>query len=257
MFENIENIKLLDIVSKGSSLYQTVAARSNHGFVFKLSGASRYEFTNGIIDLKEGEMLYIPKGTFYTVRRTSQCDSKFVALCFDAVVTDPKPRLYPMHHFSDINHICNNLVRLWLFRSRSDEYKCISFFYDILSQICEMDKAAYRSNQQYQLIEPAVEYIKAHIFESSLKAQELHELCGISGTYFRKIFASRFGTSPQKYIINKRLTQANMILNNGDFESIADVAASVGYEDALYFSRAFKEKYGVAPSKAVRMCSGE
>lgn len=257
MFENIENIKLLDIVSRVSSLYLTTTSRSNHGFVFKLSGASRYEFESGIIDLKEGEMLYIPKGTSYTVRRISECDSKYMALCFDAVIANAEPRLYPMNNFSDINYICSSLMRLWLFRSQSDEYKCISFFYDILSKICEMDKAAYRSNQQYQLIEPAVEYMKAHIFDSSLKAQELHELCGISGTYFRKIFASRFGTSPQKYIINKRLTQANTILNNGDFESISDVALSVGYEDALYFSRAFKEKYGVAPSKAVRMCSGE
>ncbi|MBR5248361.1 MAG: helix-turn-helix transcriptional regulator [Lachnospiraceae bacterium] len=257
MFENIENIKLLNIVSQVSSPYLINAGRSNHGFVFKLSGASRYEFSRGIIELKEGEMLYIPKGTPYTVRRISECDSQYMALCFDADIDYAEPRLYPMHNFSDINYICNNLMRLWLFRSRSDEFKCISFFYDILSKICEMDKAVYRSNQQYQLIEPAVEYIKAHIFDSSLKVQDLPELCGISGTYFRKIFASRFGTSPQKYIINKRLTHANMILNNGDFESIADVAASVGYEDALYFSRTFKEKYGVSPSKVVRMCNGE
>lgn len=257
MFENIENIKLLEIVSQDSSLYLTNTCRNNHGFIFKLSGASRYEFTNSNIDLKEGEMLYIPKGSSYTVRRTSQCESQYVALCFDAEVENAKPRLYQMNNFSDINHICSNLVRLWLFRSRSDEYKCISFFYDILSKICEMDKAAYRSNEQYQLIEPAVEYMKAHIFDSSLKAQNLHELCGISGTYFRKIFVSRFATSPQKYIINKRLTQANTILNNGDFESIADVAASVGYEDALYFSRAFKAKYGISPSKATGICSGE
>ncbi len=257
MFENIENIKLLDIIAGSSSLYMTTTHRSNHGFVFKLSGASRYEFDSGIVDLKEGEMIYIPKGTAYTVRRISECDSRYVALCFDAVISNAEPRLYPMNNFSDINHICSNLVRLWLFRSKSDEYKCISFFYNILSQICEMDKAAYRSSQQYQLIEPAVEYMKAHIFDSSLKAQELHKLCGISGTYFRKIFASQFSTSPQKYIINKRLTQAKTILQSGDFDSISEVALSVGYEDALYFSRAFKEKYQTAPSKIVGMCSGE
>lgn len=257
MFESIENMKLIDIVSSVSSLYLTNTGRSYHGFVFKLSGASRYEFQSGIIDLKEGEMLYIPKGTTYTVRRISESDSKFVSLCFDAVINNAEPRLYPMNNFSDINYICSNLVRLWLFRSRSDEYKCISFFYDILSKICEIDKAAYRSSQQYKMIQPAVEYLKAHIFDSSLKTRELHELCGISGPYFRKIFASQFGTSPQKYIINKRLTQAKMILDNGDYHSISDVAFSVGYEDALYFSRTFKDKYGVAPSSIPGMCNGE
>lgn len=251
MFESIENIKLLDVIAGQSSLYHTNHERTSHGFVFKISGASQYEFGNKTILLKEGEMIYIPKGSSYTVRRTTNEDSQFVALCFDATIKNTEPRLYPIHHFTDIKHICTNLVHLWLFRSLSDEYKCISIFYDILSGICEADKKEYRSSRQCKIIEPAVDYLKAHIFDSSLKAHELHLFCGISDTYFRKIFISQFGTSPQKYIINKRLTQAKTIIDNGDFNTISDVAASVGYEDALYFSRAFRNKYGVSPTKIV------
>ena len=77
----------------------------------------------------------------------------------------------------------------------------------------------------------------------------LHTLCGISDTYFRKIFIARFGTSPQKYIVNKRISQAKSMLEAGDFDTISEISASVGYNDPLHFSRAFKKKYGVAPSK--------
>ena len=66
MFENIENIKLIDIVPGTSSLYQITKSRSNHGFVFKLSGSSRYEFSSGTIDLKEGEMIYEKIGNIFT-----------------------------------------------------------------------------------------------------------------------------------------------------------------------------------------------
>ena len=65
------------------------------------------------------------------------------------------------------------------------------------------------------------------------------------------IFATYFGTSPQSYVINKRLTQAKTIIENGDYDNLYDVALAVGYEDALYFSRAFKKKYGMAPSGLV------
>ena len=71
----------------------------------------------------------------------------------------------------------------------------------------------------------------------------------MSDTYFRNIFAAHFGISPQAYVINKRLTQAKTIIENGDYDNLYDVALAVGYEDALYFSRVFKRKYGVAPSR--------
>jgi len=249
MFENVENLKLLDIISDYSSLHLVRNLRADHGFVFKLSGTSRYEFANQTVDLKEGDMLYIPKGSNYTVKRTSQGESRFVSVCFDGTIPDCQPRLYPMKNFADVHHICNTLVRLWLLRSPSDEYKCVSIFFDILSQICEMDEITYRSSSQYKLIEPAVEYLKTHIFDCDLKIQDLSNLCKISGTYFRKIFQSQFGISPQKYIIHQRLEQAKAIIDHGEFHSLSEVALSVGYEDPLYFSKAFKEKYGVSPSR--------
>ena len=53
--------------------------------------------------------------------------------------------------------------------------------------------------------------------------------------------------SPQKYIQNMRLSQAKPIIDNGDFDTISELAFSTGYNDPLYFSRAFKKKYGVSP----------
>ena len=133
MFEHVENAKLVDIVSNNSALSFTRQNRQDHGFVFKLTGSSRYEFPQKTLDLKEGDMLYIPKGSTYTVSRTSAQDSKFVAVCFDGIVPGAQPRLYHTGNFADIRHICSTLERLWLMRSPADEYKCISIFFDILS----------------------------------------------------------------------------------------------------------------------------
>ena len=103
------------------------------------------------------------------------------------------------------------------------------------------------------MIEPAVSYLKAHIFDANVKADSLHLLCGISDTYFRKIFSSNFGTTPQKYIISKRMAQAKSIIDNGDFYTISQVAQAVGYSDSLYFSKVFKLIYGVSPTDFSRL----
>ena len=87
------------------------------------------------------------------------------------------------------------------------------------------------------------------IYDCDLKAEILPQLCGISGTYFRKIFQANYSVTPQKYILSKRLAHAKNIIDNGDYDTISEIAASVGYSDPLYFSRAFKKKYGISPSQ--------
>jgi AraC-like DNA-binding protein len=67
----------------------------------------------------------------------------------------------------------------------------------------------------------------------------------------RSAFSDRFrmlvGQAPMRYVTELRLSRAARMLRSTD-ATIADVARSVGYgsEDAL--SRAFKARFGEAPS---------
>ena len=106
----------------------------------------------------------------------------------------------------------------------------------------------HEKKRKYSLIEPGVEYLKAHIHDISLKTEKLHLLSGISDTYFRKIFKSEFNMTPREYVLTRRLSDAKAIIESGDYDSISELSESVGYKDALYFSKAFKSFYGFAPS---------
>ena len=70
----------------------------------------------------------------------------------------------------------------------------------------------------------------------------------VSETYFRQLFRSIYGASPKQYIQDRRLAHAYTILESDDYANIHAVAAIVGYDDPLYFSRVFKRKYGISPS---------
>ena len=71
-------------------------------------------------------------------------------------------------------------------------------------------------------------------------------------TYIRKNFISRFGMTPQKYIISKRIPDAKAMMDSVEYNTTQEVAAQVGYSDPLYFSKVFKKFYGISPSLANR-----
>ncbi len=50
------------------------------------------------------------------------------------------------------------------------------------------------------------------IFDCGLRIGRLHTLCNISDTYFRKLFIAAYGVPPKKYVSEKRLAQAAIIL---------------------------------------------
>ena len=113
-----------------------------------------------------------------------------------------------------------------------------------------IENAGYADKKKFSLIEPAVGYLNEHLYDCTLKTDTLPCLCGISGTYFRKIFVSRFGTTPQNYIMHRRLSHAKSVIDSGDFDTIREVALSVGYTDPLYFGKVYKKFFGTSPSEA-------
>lgn len=73
-------------------------------------------------------------------------------------------------------------------------------------------------------------------------------LTGRSLATFKRDFEKVFHTSPGNWLLQKRLQEAHyLIKEKGNKPS--DVYLEVGFEDLSHFSYAFKNAYGVAPSK--------
>ena len=248
MFSSIENLKLISSTHGISKPYTKTNCRKTNGFYFRLSGEVVYDFGGTSVNVKEGEVIFLPQGISYEIRVVSDCESRFTGITFQADLCDPQPSCYSLDNFSDGAYIGNHFPEMWNPGTQSDKYKCMSLFYALLAYISGIENTDYAYKKKFEIIAPAVNYLKTHIYDCSLKVDTLHLMCGISDTYFRKIFASRFGTTPQNYIIGKRIAQAESIIAGGDFDTISEVALAVGYSDPLYFSRAFKKKYGISPS---------
>ena len=248
MFEYIENLKLRSVSRGTARRHLRVDNKRYHSFVYRTAGAGLYITEHHSYLVQEGDMVFLPAGSSYDFKTISETECTYSSVAFEASMENSGIKVFSLENFPEGRDIFTHMPELWKLGTPSEIYRCHALFYTLLSHFSATEHTDYAAGQKFSLIAPAVDYLRKHIFDSDLKAEHLHLLCGISDTYFRKIFQARFSTTPQKYIISKRLSFAKAAIDNGDFDSVSDVAASVGYTDPLYFSRAFKKKYGTSPA---------
>lgn len=85
-----------------------------------------------------------------------------------------------------------------------------------------------------------------HNFQNAISVEDMAKNCGLSRSYFSKVFKDAVGKSPQEFLLQYRMIKATELLRLTDL-LISDVGNAVGYPNQLHFSRAFKGVYGVSP----------
>lgn len=96
-------------------------------------------------------------------------------------------------------------------------------------------------------IELAREYIGNYYWRSDLSVPDIAAQLHIDRTYLYRLFKNELGISPLQYLTDVRMERAAALLAEAQMP-IQSVAGSVGYEDALYFSKTFKKAKGASPS---------
>jgi AraC-like DNA-binding protein len=96
-------------------------------------------------------------------------------------------------------------------------------------------------------VDKAVQWLQLQ-YSRSISIEEMAQNLGYHRTYLAKIFKIHTGMSPIQYLLKIRMERAAYLLVQ-DSLTIQQVAASVGYPDALYFSKQFKKWHGVPPSE--------
>lgn len=97
----------------------------------------------------------------------------------------------------------------------------------------EIEKATHFFNENYNQKISIEEYAQKH---------------HMSSCWFIRSFKQIVKTTPMQYIVSMRITNAMNLMDNTDY-NISQVAAAVGYDNPLYFSRLFNKYTGMSPSE--------
>jgi AraC family transcriptional regulator, arabinose operon regulatory protein len=82
--------------------------------------------------------------------------------------------------------------------------------------------------------------------ERHYRLSELATAAGVSVPHFCQLFRKQTGYPPIDFLIRRRIQRACRLLD-GTHESVARIAAEVGFDDPYYFSRCFRRIMGRSP----------
>ncbi|MGM9624459.1 MAG: helix-turn-helix domain-containing protein, partial [Eubacteriales bacterium] len=123
--------------------------------------------------------------------------------------------------------------------------KIKGLIYELLCDISLELQKSDLMNHRYAAILPAIRYIRATDL-AEINISGLAQLCHLSESCFRRLFTAYFGKPPLKYINELRIAQAEERLRSG-MMTVSEVAESLGFSDASYFSRFYKKETGRSP----------
>ncbi|ADV43025.1 hybrid sensor histidine kinase/response regulator transcription factor [Bacteroides helcogenes] len=98
-----------------------------------------------------------------------------------------------------------------------------------------------------KLIGNAIKYVEENIARSDLSVEELSHELGMSRVHLYKKLLQITGKTPIEFIRVIRLKRAAQLLRESQ-QNVSEIAYQLGFNNPKYFSKYFKDEFGVLPS---------
>lgn len=97
-------------------------------------------------------------------------------------------------------------------------------------------------------------YLYSHFFEN-ITVNDVAEHIGYTTNYFNFKFKEAMGAPFGEYLRSLRLTYSENLLRSSEM-SVTEIALESGFGNLSYYSRAFKERFGISPKEYRAMHGG-
>lgn len=113
----------------------------------------------------------------------------------------------------------------------------------------EFSKTEVTETVDNKILKDAETIILENIENPAFKVTDLADQLHYSQRQLARIIKQLTGLTPVNFILELRLQKAYTMIKSRAFRSVSEVRYSVGIESASYFTRKFKERFGVSPSE--------
>ena len=132
--------------------------------------------------------------------------------------------------------------------ARYHELQRLSLLYAFFSLVIEKTSIAgiNPETRQIEYLRQAIRFIEAN-YAANINISGIASHVGLDRSYMYSLFQKHMQITPKKYLTRFRMNKAIELLKTT--LTVGEIAHSVGYDDALLFSKAFKKEKGITPSK--------
>lgn len=148
----------------------------------------------------------------------------------------------------DYQHIFGQLIReLQMRRTNYEDLLALNLRTILIMINRYLSEGKNAGSQVIDEIEKAINYFNKN-YNKPIIIEEYAEQHLMTPCWFIQNFKQITKTTPMQYVVSLRLTNAMNMLENKNY-NISQIASSVGYDNALYFSRLFKKHTGMSPKE--------
>ncbi|HHX23923.1 MAG: AraC family transcriptional regulator [Tepidanaerobacteraceae bacterium] len=264
--------------NKNFSLYHSVGMSASPDFHFhdyieiylSVSGGKQFIINDKIYDIHPADLFIIKNHEIHKATCADNIPYERYFLQFDPefLLSYCTPKTNLLQFFDDKSNSFGNKIHL------SDEQNIhlinlfkkylnidASFGKDVLeeiyfieiilyiAQLCYTNKSLdtnYYSNDYIPIVKQLLDYINLNITED-LSLDHLAKEINVSKSYMCKMFRKYTGTTINKYITARRITEAKRLLKMK--EPIATVCEKTGFNNYSHFIRTFTNLVGFSPMK--------
>ena len=267
------------------------AARDWNNLVFILSGECSFNFVeqNRVITVHQGEVILIPLGVYY--RASCQCDCEYYFFHFYNPVTEVSEENVRINlrnaeqsvahqaivaesrslfrqpaavmdyiYLEEVTDVTGIMKDLNVMLSECDIEKrktdvnrmlrCDLIFSRIVTAVSEITGSRFASTNDFPVtLSKILNYIHEN-YTTELTLSILSEEFGLSKQHIARLFRQHMRTTAAHYINDLKLSHARELLCHSAM-NVSEIAFYLGFSSPNYFSRLFREKYGVHPKEYI------
>jgi len=123
----------------------------------------------------------------------------------------------------------------------------------LISEYASANEASFQSSitarpsDEQHLQQQIVHYLSTQYTEP-VSIEHMAEALGYNRAYLSRVFKKQTGLSPVSFLLKMRLDKAKLLLRERMDLTVEQISASVGLQDALYFSKQFRKRFGQSPT---------
>ena len=229
--------------------------RKDYQLMYVCSGQAKHMIKNKWHTLESGSVIIYKPGEpqFYSYQAAMPvlCQwvhftGQYAAYLLERSELDKKS-IFKIGENPEISQLFKRMIRDQQLSSPCHEVIGVGYLTQIIGligraklELADLPKYHVRNN-----LMKAVEHLYRHYSEPQ-SVNRCAEICNMNPYHFIHAFKECVGQSPYAFLIDLRMKHAKDLLKESDLQ-VKEIAASCGYENPLYFSRAFSKRYQMAP----------
>ena len=213
--------------------------------IYCTSGSGEAVFNRRIIPYRERSLLIIPPGISHVNRSQTGFTNIHINFAADESsiqLTEPI-LLQPLE--SSYLESAFNAAFYYYSNGGVGQAVILPIYAQLIIAMIKLMSEDYHHSEVVQII---TDHILRNYPDVSFDLNAYLKSLPFSTEYLTRLFKKEMGMTPRQYLMDRRLQNAasSLALMDGNL-GIAQIARQSGFTDALYFSKVFKQRYGVSP----------